>query len=217
MKIALIGATGFVGSAILKEALNRGHEVTAILRHPEKLTVASNHLLTVKKDVMDTDSLAETLRGNDIVISAYNSGWTNPNIYNEFLQGAQSIQEAVKKSGVKRLIVSGGAGSLFVAPNLQLIDTPQFPADWKAGASAARDYLNILQKEDQLEWTFLSPAIEMHQGTSGKRTGHYRTGLDNPVFDENNRSIISVEDLAVAIMDEAESPKHIRQRFTVAY
>jgi putative NADH-flavin reductase len=217
MKIALIGATGFVGSAILNEALNRGHQVTAILRHPEKLTVKNNHLSVVQGDVMDTNSLAEIVKGSDVVISAYNAGWNNPDIYNEFLKGSQSIQQGVKKSGVKRLIVMGGAGSLFVAPGVQLVDTPQFPADWKAGASAARDYLNILNKEDQLDWTFISPAIEMHQGTSGERKGRYRTGLDNPVVDANNKSIISVEDVAVAAVDEAEHPKHIRQRFTVAY
>ncbi|MBO9682204.1 MAG: NAD(P)-dependent oxidoreductase [Flavisolibacter sp.] len=217
MKIALIGATGFVGSAILNEALNRGHRVTAILRHPERLTVKNNNLSVVQGDVMDTNSLAEIVKGSDVVISAYNAGWSNPDIYNEFLKGSQSIQQGVKKSGVKRLIVMGGAGSLFVAPGVQLVDTPQFPADWKAGASAARDYLNILKKEDQLDWTFISPAIEMHQGTSGERKGRYRTGLDNPVVDANNKSIISVEDVAVAAVDEAEHPKHIRQRFTVAY
>ena len=216
MKIALIGATGFVGTAILKEALDRGIQVTAIARHPEKLQ-AQNNLTIVKGDVMDTDKLSEILAGNDVVVSAYNPGWANPDIYNEFLKGAQSIQGAVKKSGIKRYIAIGGAGSLFVAPNVQLIDTPQFPAEWKPGALAARDYLNILKKEDQLDWTYVSPAIEMNAGQPHERTGTYRTGLDNPVFDANNKSAISVEDLAVAIVDEVENPKHIRQRFTVAY
>src|SRR5206468_1414077 len=117
--------------------------------------------------------------------SAYNAGWTNPDLYHDFLQGAQLIQEAVKQSGVKRFIFIGGAGSLYAAPNQQLVDTPAFPKEWKPGALAARDYLNMLKKEDDLDWTFLSPAIEMHQGTSGTRKGKYRTGLDNPVFDEN--------------------------------
>ncbi len=216
MKIALIGATGFVGSAILKEALNRGIQVTAIVRHPEKLQ-PQNNLTILKGDVMDRDKLSQLFKGNDVVVSAYNAGWTNPDLYNEFLKGSQSIQDAVKRSGVKRYIVNGGAGSLFVAPGIQLIDTPQFPAEWKPGALAARDYLNILQKEDQLDWTFVTPAIEMNQGTPHERKGTYRTGLDNPVFDANNKSTISVEDLAVAIVDEVESPKHIRQRFTVAY
>lgn len=216
MKVALIGATGFVGSSILKEALSRGHEVTAIARHPEKIKT-QNNLTIVKGDVMDTDKLSETIKGNDVVVSAYNPGWTNPDIYNEFLKGSQAIQKAVKKSGVKRYIVNGGAGSLFVAPNVQLIDTPDFPDEFKPGAGAARDYLNILKNENQLEWTFVSPAIEMNPGTPHERKGTYRTGLDNPVFDSNNKSKISVEDLAVAVIDEVEHSKHIRVRFTVGY
>ncbi|HUZ59872.1 MAG TPA: NAD(P)-dependent oxidoreductase [Hanamia sp.] len=216
MKIALIGATGFVGSAILKEALERGHLVAAIARHPQKIKPQNN--LTIKKsDVIDSDGLAGILKGNDVVISAYNAGWTNPDIYNDFLKGSQSIQDSVKKSGVKRYIVIGGAGSLFVAPNVQLVDVPEFPAEWKPGALAARDYLNILKKENELDWTFVSPAIEMSQGTPHGRKGTYRTGLDNPVFDTNNKSAISVEDLAVAIVDEVENPKHVRARFTVGY
>lgn len=217
MKIALIGASGFVGSTILKEALSREHEVTAIVRHPEKIAIENKNLKKIKADALNADEVSEAVRGHDAVISAYNPGWTNPNIYNEFLQGAQAIQEGVKKSGIKRLFVIGGAGSLYVAPNIQLIDTPQFPAEWKAGAEAARDYLNIIKKENDLDWTFLSPAIEMHQGTSGQRKGQYRKGLENPVFDENGRSIISVEDMAIAILDEMEKPQHIHQRFTVAY
>lgn len=216
MKIALIGATGFVGSAILKEALDRGIQVTAIVRQPEKLQAQKN-LTIVKGDVMDSDNLSELFKGNDVVVSAYNAGWANPDLYNEYLEGSQSIQEAVKKSGVKRYIVLGGAGSLFVAPGVQLVDTPQFPAEWKPGALAARDYLNILKKENELDWTFVSPAIEMNQGTPHERRGTYRTELDNPVFDANNKSTISVEDLAVAIIDEVENPKHIRVRFTVGY
>ena len=217
MKIALIGATGFVGSAILKEALSRGQQVTAVLRHPEKLSIKDKNLRVIPGNVMDTEKLSELIKGNDAVVSAYNPGWSNPDIYNEFLKGSKSIQAAVKKSGIKRLITLGGAGSSYIAPNLQLIDTPEFPAEWKAGALAARDYLNILRKEDQLDWTFVTPAIEMHPGTSGVRKGVYRTGLENPVFDENKKSIISVEDVAVAVVDELEKPKHIRQRFTIAY
>jgi|SRR6185437_6924710 len=217
MKIALIGATGFVGSAILKEALSRGQQVTAVLRHPEKLSIKDRNLKVIAGDVMDTEKLSELMKGNDAVVSAYNPGWSNPDIYNEFLKGSLSIQAAVKKSGIKRLITLGGAGSSYIAPNLQLIDTPEFPAEWKAGALAARDYLNILRKEDQLDWAFVTPAIEMHPGTSGVRKGVYRTGLENPVFDENKKSIISVEDVAVAVVDELEKPKHVRQRFTIAW
>jgi uncharacterized protein len=216
MKVALIGA-GFVGSAILKELTNRGHEVKVLVRNPDKVTVSNNKVTVVAANALQADEVAEQVKGSDAVISAYNAGWTNPNLYHDFLQGSQAIQAGVKKAGVKRYIVIGGAGSLYVAPDTQLIDTPQFPADYITGASAARDYLNILKQEQELDWTFLSPAIEMHQGTSGERKGTYRKGLENPVFDANSRSIISVEDIAVAIVDELENPKHIRQRFTVAY
>jgi putative NADH-flavin reductase len=216
MKVALIGASGFVGTAILNELLHRGHQVTAIARHPEKVKKAEN-TDAVSANVLDENELVPVIKGHDAVISAYNAGWTNPNLYNEFIAGSKAIQAAVKKAGTKRLIVIGGAGSLFIGPNQQIVDTAEFPKEWKPGALAARDYLNILKEEKDLDWTFLSPAIEMHHGTSGTRKGIYRTGLENPVFDANHKSIISVEDLAVAIVDELEKPKHIRQRFTVAY
>jgi putative NADH-flavin reductase len=217
MKIALIGATGFVGAAILKEALDRGHTVTAIVRNTEKITKENPNLFPLKADVFNEEKIAAAVKGHDAVVSAYNPGWSNPDIYNEFLTGSQSIEAAVKKAGVKRLIVVGGAGSLFVAPGVQLVDTPEFPAEWKSGSLGARDYFNILKKEEGLEWTFLSPAIEMNPGTSGARTGIYRTGLENPVFNEEGRSVVSVEDIAVAVIDELEEPKNIRRRFTIAY
>lgn len=213
MKVAIIGATGFVGSNILNEVVNRNHEVTAIVRNPK----TSENVNWVKADVFNTDELANALKGNDVVISAYNPGWTNPNIYDDFIAGSKAIQEAVKKSGVKRYITIGGAGSLFVAPNLQAVDTPDFPKEYHAGATAARDYLNILKDEKELDWAFFSPAFEMHQGITTGRTGKYRLGLDTPIFDENNRSILSGEDLAVVIADETENPKHHQVRFTAAY
>lgn len=213
MKVAIIGATGFVGSTILNEISNRNHEITAIARNPK----TDNEVNWVKADVFNSDELAKALKGNDVVISAYNSGWTNPNIYDDFISGSKSIQEAVKKSGVNRFITIGGAGSLFVAPEVQAVDTPDFPKEYHAGASAARDYLNIIKEEKDLDWAFFSPAFEMHAGITTGRTGNYRLGLENPVFDENNRSILSVEDLAVVIADETENPKHHKVRFTAAY
>ena len=216
MKIALIGATGFVGTQVLKELISRGHHVTAIARNTDK--IEDNPLVIPRHgDVSSKEQVAELVTGSDAVVSAYNAGWTNPDLYNEFLKVSQTIQAGVKAAGVKRLLVVGGAGSLEVAPGVQLIDTPQFPEEYKAGAGAARDYLNILRNENELDWTFLSPAIEMHPGTSGVRKGTYRTALENPVFDDNKKSIISVEDLAVAIADEIEKPQFIKKRFTVAY
>lgn len=217
MRIALIGASGFVGSHVLEEALSRGHQVTALARHPEKITLENTLLTKLKADVNNIEATTEVLKGHDAVISAYNPGWEREKIYQEFLDGYSAIQQAVKKSGIKRYIVIGGAGSLFVAPGVQLVDTPDFPAGFKAGALAAREYLNILQNEKDLEWTFLSPAIEMHPGTAGTRKGTYRVGKDNPVFDKIGRSVISVEDLSIAIVDEAEKAVHIRERFTVAW
>lgn len=216
MKVALIGATGFVGSAVLKELIQRGHQVTAIARNTEKINKEAG-VTAVEADALDVKQLAGALKGNDAVVSTYNAGWTNPDLYNAFLNGSKSVQEAVKASGVKRFIVVGGAGSLYIAPGVQLVDTEAFPAEWKPGALAARDYLTYIQNEKELDWTFLSPAIEMHQGTAGVRRGTYRVGKDEPVFDENGKSVASVEDIAVAIVDELEHPKHIKERFTIAY
>ncbi|BFM41956.1 NAD(P)-dependent oxidoreductase [Flavobacterium sp. CFS9] len=213
MKIAIIGATGFVGTAILNELANRNHDLTAIARNPKNTSTAT----WKSADIFNEEALSEILKGNDIVINAYNPGWTNPNIYDDFIAGSKAIQEAVKKSGVKRFITIGGAGSLFVAPGLQAVDTPDFPKEYHAGATAARDYLNILKEEKELDWAFFSPAFEMHQGITTGRTGKYRLGLENPVFNEEQRSILSVEDLAVVIADEAETPKHHQVRFTAAY
>lgn len=217
MKVALIGATGFVGAPLLQELISRGHEVVAIARNIEKIPTDSELIVPKQADVLDTEAVSQAVAGVDAVISAYNPGWTNPNIYAEYLEGAASIQTGVKQAGVKRFLVIGGAGSLEVAPGLQLIDTPDFPEEYKAGAGAARKYQGEIKSENELDWTYLSPAIEMHPGTSGKRTGTYRTSLDTPVFNEKRRSIISVEDLSVAVVDEIETPKHIKQRFTVAY
>ncbi|MCV2483809.1 NAD(P)H-binding protein [Flavobacterium sp. SH_e] len=213
MKIALIGATGFVGSALLNELADRKHEITAIARTPKDTANAT----WIAADIFNVDALAEILKGHDAVINAYNPGWTNPNIYDDFLAGSKAIQEAVKKSGVKRFITIGGAGSLYVAPDLQAVDTPDFPKEIFPGANAARHYLNIIKEEKDLDWAFFSPAFEMHAGTKTGRTGKYRLGLENPVFNDEQRSILSVEDLAVVIADEVETPKHHQVRFTAGY
>ena len=162
MKIAIIGATGFVGSKITAELANRHHEITAISRNGKNSDI--QNVKYVAADIFNIQELAQILKGHDAVVSAYNSGWTNPNIYDDFIAGSKAIQEAVKLSGVKRFITIGGAGSLFVAPGLQAVDTPDFPKEYHAGASAARDYLNILKEEKELDWAFFSPAFEMHQG-----------------------------------------------------
>ena len=215
-KVAVIGATGFVGTQVVKELANRGYFVNALARNTSKIEESEN-VKAVTADIYNTAELSEILKGNDAVISTFNPGWTNPNIFEDFLKGAESIEKAVEESGVKRFITVGGAGSLYIAENLQLIDTPEFPAEIKPGAEAARQYLEMIKKNENLEWTFFSPAIEMHQGTAGVRKGTYRTALENPVFDESGRSILSVEDVAVALVDELENNQFVKQRFTAAY
>lgn len=214
MKIAIIGATGFLGKSLTNELSNRKHEVTAISRTAQESD--KDNLKYVAADVYNIEALAEVLKGQDAVISAFNPGWTNPNIYADFLKGAKAIQEAVKLSGVKRLITIGGAGSLYI-DGKQLVDGSDFPADIKPGATAAREYLDIIKEEKELDWAFFSPAIEMHPGITTGRTGKYRLGTDSPVFNEEGRSILSGEDVAVVLADEVENPKHHQVRFTAAY
>jgi len=174
MKIALIGATGFVGSAILKEALNRGHEVTAIVRDTAKLN-AHPKLRAQKADVYNEDEVARSVAGHHAVISAFNPGWTNPDIYNQQVKGTRAIINGVKKAGVNRLLFVGGAGSLEVKPGVQSVDLPGFPGEYKQGALATREALNMIRKEPSLEWSFFSPSADLFPG---ERTGKFRLGTD---------------------------------------
>jgi len=213
MKIALIGATGFVGSAVLPELLQRGHQVTVLARNPAKLS-ARPGLTVVAGDALDAAQVSRAVAGHDAVISAYNPGWTEPKIYDLFLQGTRAIIDGVKQAGVKRLLVVGGAGSLFVAPGVQLVDTPPFPLEYKQGALAAREALNQIRTESALDWTFLSPPIAL---APGPRTGVYRVGTDDLLPGSGEAPAgISVADLAVAIVDEMERARHVQKRFTVA-
>lgn len=216
MKVALIGATGFVGSHLLQELLSRNYDVTALARSVEKIPVKDGKPKVVAVDVTDTKALAEVIKGNDVVLSAFNAGWSNPNIYDDFMKGSEAIQQAVKEAGVKRYVVIGGAGSLYI-DGQQIVDGDDFPESIKPGATAARDYLDVLKKETALDWTMFSPAINMHQGIKTGRTGKYRTGTDEPVFGADGESTLSVEDLAVAVVDELENHKFSRQRFTAGY
>ncbi len=214
MDIVLIGATGFVGSNILTEALNRKHKVTAVARHTENISVTNNNLDIKQGDILKQNQALEIIKGHQAIISAYNPGWKNPDIYDDYLKGYQSILAAASKTGVKRIIIIGGAGSLFVKPDLQLVDSPDFPKEWKQGAMAARELYNKIQGEKDLQWTFICPAIQL---IPGERTEKFRYGENNVIFDNNNESKITVQDLAVAVVNELEIPKYIRKRFTVAY
>jgi putative NADH-flavin reductase len=213
MKIALIGATGYVGSALLKEALSRGHQVTALVQHPEKLPAHEN-LKGKPVNVQDTAALAAQLTGHDAVVSAFSGHAQGDDMLAYYLSGIRSIVAATRQADVPRLLVVGGAGSLDVAPGVQLVDTPEFPAQWKASAEGARQALNLLREEKVLDWTLLSPSALLQPG---QRTGKFRLGGDQLLVDAGGESRISVEDYAVAMIDELETPRHSRRRFTVGY
>ncbi|MEC4720594.1 NAD(P)-dependent oxidoreductase [Noviherbaspirillum sp. CPCC 100848] len=212
MNIALIGATGFIGSALLREALARGHRVSALVRHPEKLDAAAN-LRPVAADVLDQAGLAEQLGGHDALVSAF-SGHAADDVFGYYVKGFRAIVGAAKSAGVPRLLVVGGAGSLEVAPGLQVLDTPDFPAQYKPTAEGAREALKLLRQEETLNWTMLSPSAII---APGERTGRFRLGSDQLLVNAAGESRISVEDYAVAMIDELERPSHARRRFTVGY
>lgn len=216
--IVLIGASGFVGSAILNEALNRGHHVTAVVLHPEKITVTHPNLTIVKADATNSDTLAKLAEGKDAVISAYNPGWGNPRQYEETLENYPKIVEGAKRSGVKRLLIVGGAGTLFVKPGVRLVDTGTLPEAWLPGVKSLGEfYLDTLMKEREIDWVFFSPAGNLGNMGPGVRTGKYRLGKDDMLFDDQGDSFISVEDYAMAMIDELEQEKHHHERFTAAY
>lgn len=214
-KIALIGASGFIGSAILHEALSRGIKVTAIARNTEKIKVKNENLTIKKGDVFETKELSKLLTGYDAVISSYNPGWKNPEIVKDTLTGYKSIIEAVRRSGVKRLQVVGGAGSLLVATGKRLMDTEVFPKEFKPIVEAlAKVLTDFLPKEKNLDWVFFSPAGIIEPG---ERTGKYRLGKNEVIADESGNSKISVQDYAKAMIDEFENPQHHSERFTIGY
>ncbi len=216
--VLLIGATGFVGTALLNELLSRGHNVTAIIRNGSKLKVKNENLTAVEGDATDIATVKKLATGKDAVISAYNPGWANPRQYEETLENYPKILEAAIQSGVGRLLIVGGAGTLFVKPGVRLIDTGTLPEAWLPGVKSLGEfYLNTLMNENNIDWVFLSPAGNLGNMQPGTRTGKYRVGKDDMLVDEKGESFISVEDYAVAMIDELESPKHHKERFTVAY
>ncbi|WP_191830970.1 NAD(P)-dependent oxidoreductase [Pseudomonas fluorescens] len=202
-KIAIIGATGRAGSQLLEEALRRGHSVTAIARNPAKLQ-GREGVTSVALDVSDAAALEHALKGHDVVLSAAHFSSIKP----------QAIIEPVKKAGVKRLLVVGGAGSLLLPSGHKVIDSPDFPEAYKAEATAGGHYLDTLRQEKELDWTFLSPSAEFVEGA---RSGSYQTGKDHLLIGANGKSWISFADYAIAMLDEVEKPAHSRQRFTVGY
>lgn len=183
--------------------------------NPEKIASSNANLKVVKADVSDVNAVAAACKGNDVVISAYNPGWTNPNIYEETLKNYPLILKAVKQAGIKRLLCVGGAGTLFCAPGLRVVDSGAIPAEIMGGVKSLGEfYLNTLCNEKETDWVFFSPAGTLEPG---QRTGKFRLGKDDLIVDENGKSHISVEDYAVAMVDEMEQEKHHRERFTIGY
>ncbi|GGF38114.1 3-beta hydroxysteroid dehydrogenase [Aliidongia dinghuensis] len=203
MKLAIIGATGNVGTRLVAEALGRGHQVTAIARDPAKLR-AQDRLTPVVGDASQPTALAPRLAGHDAVVSTVGFRASDPAL----------LIDAVRRSGVKRYLVVGGAGSLEVAPGKLLIEMPDFPAFVLEEATRGKLFLDALRRVDDLDWTMLSPSALF---TAGERTGHFRLGGDQLLVGADGKSWISYEDYAVALLDEIEKPRHVRARFTVGY
>ena len=216
--IILIGASGFVGSAILEEALNRGHKVTALVRNPEKIQVKNENLTVLAVDATDVEALSKVVAGKDAVISAYNPGWGNPRLYEEILENYPKIIEGVKKAGVQRLLVVGGAGVLYVQPGVRLMDSGTLPAELMPAVKGEGElFLNVLSKDNDIDWAYFAPPANLGNMGKGIRTGKYRLGTDTLLVDEKGDSFISVDDYAVAMIDELEQEAHHKALFTAAY
>jgi len=212
MKIAIFGAGGRIGSRIVDEALNRGHDVTAVVRHPENYTKIHQHLKVAKGDLFNSQDVQTGAFDQDAVVSAYSpAAGVPPSTITEV---ALPLINGLKQAHVKRLIVVGGAGSLEVAPGKQLVDTPDFPEAYKPASLAHREALKIYQKEKDLDWTFVSPSAVI---MPGERTGKFRTATNKLLTAANGKSYISMEDFAAGIIDEIENPMHIREIFTIGY
>lgn len=203
LRVALIGASGYIGSPIARELLARGHQVTAIVRRPERV-VSHLWMTAIRGDLTNVEELTRLVAGHEAMISSARFS----------VARAEVLIAAAKVSGVNRLLVVGGAGSLEVQPGLALVDTPDFPEKYRQGALAGRQFLGVLRGESELDWTFLSPSRNI---APGERTGKFRIGGDQLLVDDEGRSRISLEDFAMAMVDELEAPRHTRRRFTVGY
>ena len=208
MKIALCGATGKAGSRIMNELLTRGHQVLAIVRAlgaslPEAVKEAVD-------DLSDAKHTAATIKGVDALISAYAPPLNDPD---ELVHVTKRLVDATEQSGVPRFLMVGGAGSLEVAPEMTLIDSGKLPPEWLSIATAHSRALKVL-RASQVNWTSLSPAAYFGPGA---RTGHFRLGTNNLIADGNGDSRISMEDYAIAMVDELQDPHHSRARFSIGY
>jgi len=209
MHIALYGATGNSGSRILNELLTRGHQVTAIIRSPEKLA-ARPGLTVVQGDVASVDGIAGRIKGTDAVVSAYAPP---PDDTDQILPVTGRLIDAVKQTGVPRLLIVGGAGNLEVAPGVTVLASGHVPAEWVPIATSHAKLLEEVKKSE-INWTYFSPSAFF---VPGERTGKFRLGTNQLIANEQGDSRISLEDYAIALVDELESPKHERERFTIGY
>lgn len=216
MSIVIFGASGNIGSHIRKEALSRGHNVTAVTRSSDLDPV--DGLTSVKADIVDVDDVARIVAGHDAVISAYSPGlrrYSAEDAAELIRQAHDALFEGVKRAGVRRIIIVGGVGSLEASPGLDVVDSDFYPAEHKAHTLRNREILRSLKRgEHDLDWTYVSPPLSIKPG---ERTGKFRLGEDRLLRDEAGESRISEADFAVAILDELDRGQFIRRRFTAAY
>ncbi|MEU7216170.1 NAD(P)-dependent oxidoreductase [Nocardia iowensis] len=228
MEIGIFGATGVIGARVVAEAQQRGHRVTAFTRAAARFPADRGTVTWKVADWLDADSIAAAITGLDVVISAVNAGHgiadTIANAEN-FVVGAQAMVSALERHPRIRVITVGGAGSLEVAPGVQLVDTGadftrtltevlEVPAEYAEVVRALRDALNVYRLSNR-HWTYLSPSAGRIE--PGERTGRFRIGGDQLLVPADGAGDISAEDVAVALIDEAEQPRHIQRRFTVGY
>jgi uncharacterized protein len=212
MRVLLFGASGAIGTAIAGELVGRGHEVVAASRSGS----ASEDLglPAVSADATDAASVAAAASGVDAIVSAIGPKHDGTDSVDLLVHGARGLVEGARRAGVRRVIVVGGAGSLEVAPSVRIVDTPDFPAGWKAVALAHADALEVFREVDDLDWTYVSPAALIEPG---ERSGSYRRGGDQLLVDDAGTSRITHPDFAIAIADELEQGSAIRQRITFAH
>ncbi|HDX4047734.1 TPA: NAD(P)-dependent oxidoreductase [Enterobacter soli] len=220
MKIALLAATGRAGSTVLAELISRGHDVIAVARNPGKLPANLPSCVTaVKDDLTDATRLAEIIAGADAVVSAFGPSSNDPRYksdqdYTDQLVGVtERAIAAVRKAGVPRLLVVGGAGSLWFSPGVTVLDSGYWPEPYVAIAKSHVKAFAAL-RASSINWSYFSPPMMIEPG---ERTGKFRVGGDDVIFDSNNKNSISFEDYAIALVDELEKPEHERQRFTIGY
>lgn len=211
MKIALIGASGNIGSEIAREALRRGHSVTAVVRSNKPGASDLPGLQTRRADLFDAAALRNAVQGHDVIASAYGPGAGNPGAV---IEATTALVAAARNAGIARLVVVGGAGSLEIAPGAQLVDSPNFPAAYKAVALAHRDAFNYLRQATDLKWTFFAPAAMIGPG---EKTGRYRVGRKTLIADATGASKISYADYADAFVSELERGEYPQEIATAAY